>query len=228
MIYSEDDFIPISALQHFIFCPRQCALIHIEGIWDENRLTAEGRILHDKAHESRSEVGSGMRIARSLRLHSFRLGLTGQADIVEFHRVQQTDGGGVSLPATDGRWLPFPVEYKRGRPKPDHSDIVQLCAQAICLEEMLGAQMSKGAIYYGQPRRRQEVIFSENLRKETEERAMQLHLFVARRETPRARYEKKCKSCSLFEICMPKVTGIDNNLEKYLSFNIDSDAEEVV
>lgn len=227
MTFTEDDFLPISALQHHVFCRRQCALIHIEGIWAENRLTAEGRALHDRVHVSLSELRDGILIARSLRIHSFQLGLAGQADVVEFQPAPEREAGVIMIENMRGCWHPFPVEYKRGRPKPDHCDMVQLCAQAICLEEMLGAKIDKGAIYYGQPRRRQEVVFSPELRKQTEELAMQLHSFIAEGETPRARYEKKCKSCSLVEICMPRVTGVNKNVGRYLSSITGSNGEEI-
>ncbi len=147
MSYAEDDLIPISALQHLIFCERQCALIHVEQAWDENRFTAEGRIMHERVHEAGEDSRGTVRVARGLSLRSLRLGLIGKADVVEFHRVER------------GRWRPFPVEHKRGKPKPDESDKVQLCAQALCLEEMLGAEVPSGAIFYGRTRHRLEVAF---------------------------------------------------------------------
>ena len=142
MSYSEDDLIMISALQHFAFCPRQCALIHIEQVWTESGLTAEGRIMHEKVHEEQRESRGAVRIECGIPLRSLRLGLIGKADVVEFHRI----GKGV--------WQPFPVEYKRGKPKPDHCDKVQLCAQAMCLEEMLSVPVPEGALFYGRTRRR--------------------------------------------------------------------------
>jgi CRISPR-associated exonuclease Cas4 len=216
-MYAEDEFLPISALQHLVFCPRQCALIHIEQAWDENRLTAEGRNLHDKTHEAETESRPGIRVARSLRLHSFRLGLSGQADVVEFMLLPKGASNGIILDGVSGRWQPFPVEYKRGKPKFINCDIVQLCAQALCLEEMLNVKIEKGALFYGRPRRRQEVIFDDKLRKETETFAMELHKLIRERITPQARYEKKCDSCSLFSLCMPKITGVRKNIENYLS-----------
>jgi len=215
MNFSEDDFLPISALQHFAFCPRQCALIHFEMLWDENRLTAEGRSMHDKAHESQGDSRPGIRIVRSLRLHSFRLGLVGQADIVEFHELPDSSVGGVLLEGSRKQWWPFPIEYKRGSPKTKHCDIIQLCAQAICLEEMLGVKIEKGALFYGKPRRRYEVAFHDKLRRETENMVARLHEFFNAMETPKAEYEKKCNSCSLFARCMPKVTGIKKNIQRY-------------
>lgn len=217
MSFSEDDLLPISAIQHFVFCPRQCALIHLENLWNENRLTAEGRSMHEKTHESQTESQPGIRIAHSLRLHSFRLGLVGQADVVEFHELPNGSVGGVLLNGSRKRWQPFPVEYKRGSPKANHCDIIQLCAQALCLEEMLGATIEKGALFYGRPRRRHEVIFNDELRRETEHLATKLHEFISIGETPSARYEKKCVSCSLLAQCMPRVTGKRKNMQIYLA-----------
>lgn len=202
-MYTEDELLPISALQHLLFCERQCALIHIEQSWDENRLTAEGRILHERVHEQESESRGDVRIARGVRLRSLRLGLIGMADVVEFHR-----GAAANLKSQisdiKSQWTPLPVEYKRGRPKPDSCDKVQLCAQAMCLEEMLGCAIAEGAIFYGVPRRREGVAFDSGLRSKTERAATRLHELVASTVTPPARYEKKCRNCSLFSICMPK------------------------
>jgi CRISPR-associated exonuclease Cas4 len=216
-MFTEDDLLPISALQHLEFCPRQCGLIHLEGVWDENRLTAEGRAMHDKAHEPQTESRPGIRIARSLRLHSFRLGLSGQADVVEFARLLEGAEGGVLLEGASGRWQPIPVEYKRGAPKSGHCDIIQLCAQAICLEEMLAVRIDKGSLFYGRPRRRQEVIFTDEFRRETEDLAAKLHELVNSGKTPKAVYAPKCDNCSLMVACMPKVTGVKKNIERYLS-----------
>lgn len=216
-MYTEDELLPISALQHLEFCSRQCALIHLEDVWAENRLTAEGRNMHERTHESHSDSRPGVRIARSLRLHSFRLGLSGQADVVEFHKMAAECEGGISLAGASGRWQPVPVEYKRGKPKTSHCDIIQLCAQALCLEEMLAVRIEKGALFYGQPRRRQEVIFDDELRMETETLAVQLHELVRAAVTPKVLYAPKCDNCSLIEVCMPKVTGVRKNIERYLS-----------
>ena len=130
-MFTEDNLLPISALQHLLFCERQCALIHLERAWQENRLTAEGRIMHERVHEGGDETRRDVRIVRGLRLRSLALGLVGIADVVEFHRAAD----GVAVPESAGTWRPFPVEYKRGRPKSEPWDAVQLCAQALCLEE---------------------------------------------------------------------------------------------
>lgn len=212
-MYTEDQLQPISALQHWIFCPRQCGLIHLEQLWDENRLTAQGRQLHERVHEADDENRPGVRIVRGLRIHSFRLGLVGQADVVEFHQRQT----GIELAGADGLWQPFPVEYKRGRPKPDRCDEVQLCAQAMCLEEMLGGEVLQGALFYGRPRRRKQVEITAQLRIQTEQTALQLHQMYESRQTPKAEYGKKCKSCSLYSVCMPKTTSVKKNIEHYLA-----------
>ena len=190
-----DDSLPLSALQHFAFCRRQCALIHIERQWSENRLTAEGRVLHEHAHEGGSEKRSDLRLARALPLQSTALGLHGVADIVEFHR------------RPDGAWQPFPVEYKRGRPKHEPIDAVQLCAQAICLEEMLGQPVPAGAIFYGATHRRHDVAFDDALRAETVRLASAVHDLVATGRTPPPEFAPKCRSCSLLELCRPEAVG---------------------
>ena len=166
-MYSEDDLLPISGLQHLHFCERQWGLIHLEQQWEENRLTAEGRLLHDRVHEAGSETRPGVVIARGLHLHSFRLGLTGVADVVEFQQAEDAAEGAIQLPERRGWWRLFPVEYKRGEPKADACDEVQLCAQALCLEETLGAAIRGGALFYGQKRRRTDVPFDEELRART-------------------------------------------------------------
>jgi CRISPR-associated exonuclease Cas4 len=203
-MYSESDLLPLSGLQHLSYCERQWALIHLEQQWAENQLTAEGRHLHERTHESGDEVRDGVRICRGLRLRSLCLGLIGQADVVELH------------PGPDGLLTPFPIEYKRGRPKPGRWDEVQLCAQALCLEEMLGVSVPAGAFFYGQPRRRTEVRFEATLRSETEVLAARLHELSARAVTPPAEYDPKCKRCSLREVCLPEVAGAQRNVGGYL------------
>jgi CRISPR-associated exonuclease Cas4 len=213
LAYIESDLMPISSLTHLSYCKRRFALVHIEQQWEENLFTAEGHNLHDKVHDSAGESRNDLRIARSLRLVSYRLGLSGVADFVEFHK----SNNGIKLDGANGYWQAFPVEYKRGKLKHDKSFEVQLCAQAICLEEMLDCTIEAGAIYYGKSRRRRDVHFTPMLRATTEEAAQQLHQLFDSRITPKAKYEKKCKSCSLYEICMPKVTGIAKNVRHYLA-----------
>lgn len=230
-MFPEDDLLPISGLQHLLFCERQWALIYLEGAWAENRLTAEGAVLHERVHEQDTEVRRDVRITRSLRLRSLRLGLTGQADVVEFHRVAEEAGAlcqlnrnettvelceAVPLPGAKGLWRPFPIEYKRGRVKKDAIDEVQLCAQALCLEEMLGVAVPAGALFYGQPRRRTEVTFTPELRAQTEALAARMHELAKAGRTPIARYEKKCDNCSLFALCLPKTIGKSPSVAGYL------------
>lgn len=207
-IFLEDQLLPLSALQHLLFCERQCALIHVEQAWEENRLTVEGRNLHQRVHEQDTENRPGIRIARGLRLRSLRFGLVGIADVVEFHFDAGTDPGDV------GR--PFPVEYKRGKPKPDESDRVQLCAQALCLEEMLACAIPRGALFYGTTRRRLDVEFDDVLRDLTARTAARLHALVDTGETPPAVYGPKCELCSLVHVCLPKNTGGGGKVECYL------------
>ncbi|NLX19811.1 MAG: CRISPR-associated protein Cas4 [Desulfobulbus sp.] len=192
-LYNEDDLIMISSLQHYLFCPRQCALIHIEQLWEENRFTAEGRILHERVHTSGRESRRNLRIEYDVPIRSLELGITGRADIVEFHRRD------------NGLWQPFPVEYKRGRPKKDDTDRVQLCAQAICLEEMLACTVPEGALYYGLKRHRTSVIFDAPLREKTVQTAAAVHELLAQAKTPPPFYDKRCESCSLLTQCLPAV-----------------------
>jgi CRISPR-associated exonuclease Cas4 len=192
-IYTEDDLVMISALQHFLFCPRQCGLIHIEQQWSENRLTAEGRILHERVHTAGKESRRRLRVEYDVAIRSLQLGVTGRADIVEFHLQE------------DGTWLPLPVEYKRGRPKKDDTDRVQLCAQALCLEEMLGCTVPEGALYYGQAKRRSTVIFDQTLRAAVIGAAQGVHQLLAVNRTPPPCYAPRCESCSFLSLCLPKV-----------------------
>lgn len=187
-----DESIPLSALQHFAFCPRQCALIHIERVWEENSLTAQGRVLHDRTHEAGAESRGDLRLARALPLQSAEHGLHGVADMVEFHRQP------------DGTWQPFPVEYKRGRPKFTPIDAVQLCAQALCLEEMLATAIPAGALFYGETRRRQDITFDEELRKETLTLAAAVRAMITSGQTPAPVYAKHCHACSLIARCQPR------------------------
>jgi CRISPR-associated exonuclease Cas4 len=188
----EDALIPLSALQHYLFCPRQCALIHVEQLWAEDGATAEGRLLHDKVDAGKAETRPGVRIARGLALRSLALGVTGKADVVEFHRA----GRGAAS-------LPFPVEYKRGKPKAHRADEVQLCAQAICLEEMFGVVVPGGALYYGVTRRRLPVPFDVALRALTAEVAAAARAMIAAGQTPLPVRMPACRRCSLEALCQP-------------------------
>ena len=191
MYSSHAEFLPISALQHLLFCERQCALIHVERLWAENRLTVEGQHLHRKAHNGPDSTRHGVRIARGLELVSHRLGLTGKADVVEFH------------PNAGSTPRPFPVEYKRGKPKSNDCDRVQLCAQAMCLEEKMVCAIPAGAIFYGATRRRVDVPFDAALREKVEKAVGRLHELVEMGITPVALREPKCDRCSLLNLCLP-------------------------
>lgn len=270
-MHTEDDLLPISALQHLLFCERQTALIHVERLWVENRLTAEGRVLHKKADAAKSETRDGVRITRGLPVHSFELGLYGVCDVVQFQPPEFETTGKMSLAKqierelnrarsrgteqnevraaapeprlTRGRrpgslddmsddrpglrprvkrderafahWTITPVEYKRGKPKSNDCDRVQLCAQAMCLEEMLNVEIPGGDLFYGKKQRRTAVEFDQELRQTTVETAQRLHELIASRQTPSAEYEKKCDTCSLLEVCLP--SGRRRTVDKYMS-----------
>lgn len=194
-----DDLVPLSGLQHLIFCERQFALIHVEQVWDENALTVSGKVLHERADLPGTSERAGVRTARALALKSDALGLSGKADVVEFHR-EEAPGGAVA-------WRPFPVEYKHGRPKSGGADEVQLCAQAMCLEEMLGLDVPRGALFYGKTRRRKPVEFTPALRARVEAAARRCRELIDARETPRVARHKGCDKCSLLETCLPDVTA---------------------
>ncbi|GAB0058321.1 hypothetical protein SIID45300_02669 [Candidatus Magnetaquicoccaceae bacterium FCR-1] len=196
----ERRYAPLSALQHFVYCERQCALIHLEQVWINNRLTAEGNLLHEKVHETSGENRPGIRLVRGLSVVSETLGVIGQCDLVEFLSSRKRH------PNAAERWDAVrPVEYKRGRPKSHAADLVQLCAQAICLEEMLGIPITEGALFYGEPRRRTEVPFTLELRDTTIQAAQALHALLERGVTPAALYRASlCRGCSLLQICLPR------------------------
>ena len=204
-MYSEDDLLMLSALQHLLFCPRQCALIHLEQTWTENRLTAEGRVLHERVHTAATDSRRTVRVEYDMPIRSLHLGISGRADIVELHQQK------------DGSWQPFPVEYKRGRPKKDDTDRVQLCAQALCLEEMLACTVPEGALYYGQKKRRTPVQFDDRLRRVTEEAAARLHDLLSGTITPPPQYSLRCESCSFIDTCLPKTAGKKHQVHNYMT-----------
>ena len=216
-MFSEDDLLPLSGLQHLLFCERQWALIHIEQQWEENRLTQEGRVLHEHVHESGTEARPGIVIARGLRIQSLRLGLSGETDVVEFHQTARGDPNTVQLDGRAGWWKPFPVEHKRGRPKSDQWDEVQLCAQALCLEEKFAIVIDSGALFYGKNRRRTPVPFDTQLRTRTETLAARMRELYASRITPRAVYAPKCENCSLMQRCMPALGRKHDSVARYLA-----------
>ncbi len=219
-VFAEEDLLPISALQHFAFCERRAALILLEGAWEENFFTADGKIFHERSEGYQTEMRGDLRIVRGLPMRSLRLGLMGKADVVEFQRAprEKTTLKNASDRVVDecGSWLPFPIEYKRGRLRHEEGYEVQLCAQALCLEEMLEVTIPRGAVYYGQTKRRLDIVFDQSLRQRTERIALQLHQMIFDKRVPVARYEKKCTGCSLFTLCLPKTTGSPKSARTYL------------
>ena len=202
MAFEEEDFLQLSGLQHFRFCRRQWALIHIEQLWKENLRTMEGHLLHDRAHDASQRETRGDRIiARDMRVFSASLGVSGSCDVVEFRRSPN----GIPLPDYEGLYLPFPIEYKRGTPREDTANHLQLCAQAMCLEEMLCCDIPEGAVFYGQTRRREPVVFSDSLRQEVKAALAEMHQLYQRQHTPKVRPSKSCNACSLKELCLPKL-----------------------
>lgn len=200
--WPEEDFLQLSGLQHFVFCRRQWALIHIESQWADNFRTVDGSLMHQNAHdESFREKRGDLLTVRGLAVRSARLGVSGQCDVVEFRK----DPAGVPLRGQEGRWLPFPVEYKRGRPNEHGADALQLCGQALCLEEMLGCAVPEGVLYYGETRRRQPVAFTAELRGRVESSLAEMHALYQRRYTPKVRPTKACNACSLKELCLPRL-----------------------
>ncbi len=205
MIYSEDEFLQLSGLQHFKFCRRQWALICIESQWVDNYRTADGAVMHEKAHDSGFDESRGdLLITRNMRVFSKTLGVSGACDVLEFRR----GADGITLKGRDGLWQPYPVEYKRGQPKEHNADELQLCGQAMCIEEMLCCPVPAGALYYGEPRRRKEVVFLPELRRETEALLGEMHELYRRGHTPRVKPSKSCNACSLKELCLPKLMRI--------------------
>jgi len=225
--FSEEELLPLSGVQHLVFCERQAALIHVEQVWADNALTVDGAYRHHRVHENapRRERRGDLVIVRGLSLHSFELGLAGVADVVEFHRSSTAEPPGqarsVRLPGATGLWTPFPVEYKRGRPKPHRADEVQLCAQALCLEEMLGVSVPEGALFYGKEQRRVPVVFDSELRTLTRNAARRFRELVEAGVTPPAVKEKKCASCSLLPLCMPEAMTGRRSARRYIRASLD-------
>ncbi len=206
-----EEYLPLSALQHYAYCPRQFALIHVDQQWAENRFTAEGQVLHRRANSGEAETRNDLHVARSVRLVSDRLRFCGVADVVEFHRAEEA---GCELPDRSGRWQPYPVEYKRGHSKADDWDRVQLCAQAMALEEMLGVAVHEGAIFYGKPRRRERVSIGETLRETTIRMADEVHALYASGYLPAPEPGPKCDHCSLRGICLPDRKSVSDYLKR--------------
>jgi CRISPR-associated exonuclease Cas4 len=245
-MFTEDQLIPISALQHWLYCPRQCALIHLEQTWVENKFTAEGRVMHENAHEGADETKAGVRITRALPVVSWEEGLAGQCDVVEFRAAVAASGGNLKFEISDLRGSvseaaqerpdgdfgsqisnpkrtvrAVPVEYKRGKPKAHRADEVQLCAQAMCLEEMLGIEIPAGALYYGEKRRRTEVMFDGALRGLVRQTAAEVRACFASGRTPIAGYEPgRCDACSLIDFCQPLAMRFKKGAAAWFSSNL--------
>lgn len=201
-MFTEDDFIQLSALQHYVFCPRQCALIHVEDVWHENVFTARGDILHEKVDTDTYEARGTKKTVRGLRIHSFKYGIVGRCDVVEF---RDTKTGEEVLP----------VEFKSGEPKENISDKAQLCAQALCLEEMLKTTITRGAFFYGKIRRRDVIEINNELRSQTESIIASVREIVSKKIVPVAEYAAKCRNCSLYDICQPKAMN-QRKLKNYM------------
>jgi len=200
--YKEEDFLLLSGIQHFVFCKRQWALIHIEQQWQENLRTIEGGILHERTHDNNMKESRGdLIISRGMGIFSSILGLTGTCDVVELHKFPD----GVHIFGREGRYKPIPVEYKKGKPKGDESDILQLCAQAMCLEEMMLCEIPEAFMFYGETRHRLRVVLDESLREHVRVIAKEMHELYGRRYTPKVKPSKSCKACSLSELCVPKL-----------------------
>ncbi|MDH5589802.1 MAG: CRISPR-associated protein Cas4 [Gemmatimonadota bacterium] len=215
-MFDEDDLLPLSALQHMVFCERQAGLIHLEQTWADNAYTVEGDHLHRIVDGMSSDLRSDVLTRRGVTLKSFRLGVIGRADVVEFHSVDRVDSEGVCLPGRTGRWRPVPVEYKRGRPKAHRADEVQLCAQAMCLEEAFAVAVGTGVLFYGRTRRRSEVILSAELRALTERTAERLHTMMRSGRTPVCARTEQCDRCSLEPVCLPPSKSSKPSVRAYL------------
>lgn len=201
----DDDFIAISALQHYLYCPRQCALIHVEQLWAESVRTAEGRVLHERADKPQTERRRGVRTVTAMPVAHPSLGISGIADVVEFHKMPNGERA-------------FPVEYKRGRPKAHRADEVQLCAQALCLEAMLAQPVPEGALFYGETRRRMDVSFDEELRQLTRDTVAATRAMIASAKTPMADYApRRCDACSLIDLCQPRLLGRPGSVQVWLA-----------
>lgn len=220
-MYSEEELLPLSGLQHLLFCERRAALVLIEQQWEENLFTAEGNNLHDKVDKVTSEFSGGIRIARSLPLRSLKLGLVGKADVVEFHKKKQSENN-PRLSDIPSIWQPIPIEYKRGKLRHEEGYEIQLCAQAICIEEMLGVSILYGAIYFGRDRRRLEIYFDDKLRSQVIFASLRLHELINKGVTPPAILLPKCKGCSMFDICLPSTMTGKKSVRKYLDQSINA------
>lgn len=225
---ADEDYLLLSGIQHMAFCERQWALIHIEQVWADNAHTMEGKYIHERVDNPfEDETRKDIRVVRALPIVSNKLGLRGVADIVEFQRTENDLAGiTVRLENRKGWWRLYPVEYKRGRPKPDDRDAVQLCAQAIALEEMFGVEIEKGFLYYAQTRHRVEIIFDQVIRIRVAQLCEKMHIMMSEGKTPKATKGKHCSLCSLKEICQPNLTISHRSVKDYLARMVDLEVDD--
>jgi len=216
MIYQDQDYLMISGIQHFSFCRRQWALIHVECQWKENLCTVEGKIVHERCHDEKfAEKRRDLLICRGMRVFSSRMGVTGQCDVVEFLQGES----GATLLGREGLWQPCPVEYKRGKPKKDDSDILQLCAQAMCLEEMLCCEIPEAHLFYDEIHRREKIVLTPQMRRDVQSMFDEMHGYYERGYTPKVKTGKRCNSCSLKDLCLPKLLrkpSVESYYEAYM------------
>jgi len=214
--FNEEEYLNLAGIQHYAFCPRQWALIHIEKQWQDNLRTVEGELLHKTAHDGQAfEKRGDILISRGMPVFSTSLGINGVCDVVEFHK----DITGVELFGREGRYLPYPVEYKRGKPKDSDIDILQLTAQAMCIEEMLCFNVKTGYLYYGEIRHRQEVSITSEYRNKVRAVVEEMHMYYNRQYTPKVKLTKKCNLCSLKDLCIPslgRVRSVDNYIKNMI------------
>ena len=211
-MYKEEDFLQLSGIQHFAFCRRQWALAYIELQWQENVRTVEGHLLHENAHDAAMKEKRGdLIIVRAMPVHSREIGISGECDVVEFHKSED----GIPISGREGTYTVVPVEYKRGKPKSNDVDALQVAAQALCLEEMLCCDIPYGYIYYGEIRHREEIEFTEELRRKVKDMFAEMHKYYEQRYTPKVKWSKSCNACSLKDICLP-VLNKNVSVKKYL------------
>ena len=221
-MYSEDEYLMLSGVQHFAFCRRQWALIHIEQQWEENSRTVDGNIMHERVHDPEFHEKRGeLVITRAMAVSSARLGISGECDAVE---LRKSDNG-IELFGLDGKYTVTPVEYKRGEPKEDDCDAVQLMAQALCLEDMLCCDIPFGYLYYGEIRRRVKVVFDDELRKRAEEIIQEMHELYKKQYTPKVKRRKHCNACSLKNICLPVICG-NKKASDYVEQMLDTEEDK--
>lgn len=216
MIYQEEDFLQLSGIQHYAYCPRQWALIHIEGQWEENAHTTMGEILHTHAHEEGSyELKGNLLIFRGLRVSSANLGVSGQCDVVEFSK----DNLGITLHGFSGKWVPKPIEYKKGNGAHLEADEMQLVGQTLCLEEMLQTHIITADLFYFEKRRRESVVIDEEKRERAKQLIKEMHELMDRKYTPKIGESENCHSCSMKDICTPQVFN-KTTVEQYIINNL--------